>query len=113
MEDGKKWHVDESTRKKMSDAHRQSWDSGERQHPITKLKVQNLSLQERLDRVESEVTDLRAEVADLRAEVAELRAWRERMQTAARRHSELMQKGAAKEGPAGDMCRDLLDALGS
>ena len=83
----------------MSDAHRQSWDSGERQHPITKLKVQNLSLQERLDAVEREL--------------GELRAWREQIKATAQRHRDLMQKGASKEGAVGDMCRDLLDALGS
>lgn len=93
MDDDKKWQIDESTRKKMSDAHRQSWDSGARVHPITKLKGENLSLQERLSAVE---------------------AWRERVQDVARRYRDLLAKGAdSKNAELSAMCRELIDALGS
>ena len=93
MDDDKKWKIDDSTRKKMSEAHRQSWDSGERQHPITKLKAENVSLLDRLAAVE---------------------AWRERVQDVARRYRDLLAKGADSKNPElSAMCRELIDALGS
>lgn len=48
----KKWKVDDETRKKMSDAHRQSWKSGTRKHPITKLKEEKAAIALRLSNLE-------------------------------------------------------------
>ena len=77
---------DEESRQKIADAMRTSYASGERQHPIKKL----------------------------RAEVDELKAWRERVRDVARRYRDLLAKGADSKNPElSAMCRDLLDALGS
>ena len=84
---------DEDTKKKIGNTIRDSYASGERIHPITKLKGENLSLQERLSAVE---------------------AWRERVQDVARRYRDLLAKGAdSKNAELSAMCRELIDALGS
>jgi hypothetical protein len=51
------------------------------------------------------------ELAEMRAELDELKRWKGRVQETASKHRDLMEKGARKDGPAGDMCRDLLDVL--
>ena len=83
----------DETKQKIADSVRASYANGERQHPITKLKAENVSLLDRLAAVE---------------------AWRERVQDVARRYRDLLAKGADSKNPElSAMCRELIDALGS
>ena len=90
---------DEETKKKMSESHKKSWAEGERVHPITKLKVEKADIQRQLD--------------EMKAELEELKRWREEVRAVARKHREIIEKGAQKESSVGEMCKDLLDVLGS
>ena len=97
-----KW--DDETKKKISAGQRQAYETGARKAPVTLYKERWEDAQARLEKVE-------AELSSLRAEVDALKVWKSSIQSVAARHRELLDKGSQKAGPAGDMCRDLLDAL--
>lgn len=101
MSDDKKWKVDDETRRKMSDAHKQSWESGERKHPITKLK--------------EEKTTLTEELTDVKSRLARLERIEARVREVFRRHRDLVDKGRKQgEGtPIRSFMDDLMEAWDS
>lgn len=95
MSDDKKWKVDEETRKKMSESHRQAWEKGERKAPVTKLKEEKTSLQE--------------ELADVKSRLARLERRDARIREVFRRHREIVDKG--RKAPDGNPVRSFMDDL--
>lgn len=71
MSDDKKWKVDEETRKKMSDAHRQAWERGERKAPITSLKEELADVKARLSRLEEKFSKLEGVIRKHRGTIEE------------------------------------------
>lgn len=71
MSDDKKWKVDEETRKKMSDAHRQAWERGERKAPITSLKEELSDVKARLARLEEKFSKLEGVIRKHRGTIEE------------------------------------------
>lgn len=94
MSDDKKWKVDEETRKKMSDAHRQAWERGERKAPITSLKEELTDVKDRLSRLERRDA---------------------RIREVFKRHRELVDKGRkqAEGTPIRSFMDDLMEAWDS
>ena len=95
---------DAGTKAQIGVALKESYQNGTRKAPVTKLKEEKQDLQHQLDQ-------MKVEMAALRAEVDALGVWKSSIQSVAARHRELLDKGSQKAGPAGDMCRDLLDVL--
>ena len=95
---------DDETKRKIAEGQKGAYERGERKAPVTVYKEKWVDTQARLDKMEKER-------AEMRAELDELKRWKGRGQETAAKHRDLMEKGARKDGPAGDMCRDLLDVL--
>lgn len=94
-----KW--DDETKEKIAAGVKQSWESGERKHPITKLKEEKASLQERLSQVELDVEKLKRRDA--------------RIREVFKRHRELVDKGRkqAEGNPIRSFMDDLMEAWDS
>jgi len=108
MSDDKKWKVDEETRRKMSDAHRQSWESGERKHPITKLKEEKATIQE-------ELVDVKGRLTQVELDIARMKRREARVREVFRRHREIVDKGRkqAEGTPIRSFMDDLMEAWDS
>lgn len=96
MSDDKKWKVDEETRKKMSESHRQAWEKGERKAPVTKLKEEKTSLQE--------------ELADVKARLTRLEEKFARLEGVIQKHRGTIDEGQKRLKPGNDF-RSFLDDL--
>ena len=94
-----KW--DDETREKIAAGVKQSWETGERKHPITKLK--------------EEKTTLTEELTDVKTRLSRLERIEARVREVFRRHREVVDKGRAQsEGhPIRSFMDDLMDAWDS
>ena len=95
MSDDKKWKVDEETRRKMSYAHRQAWERGERKAPITSLKEELTGVKDRLTQVELDIERMKRRDA--------------RIREVFKRHREITDKG--RKQPEGHPIRSFMDDL--
>lgn len=108
MGDDKKWRVDDETRKKMSESHRQSWESGERKHPITKLKEEKTTLLQELADVKDRLTRAELDIERLKRRDARIRE-------VFKRHREVVDKGRKQspEHPIRSFMDELMEAWDS
>ena len=90
---------DDETKKKIAEGQRAAYENGTRKAPVTVFK-------ERWE-------ETQAKLEQMRKELEELKRWREEVRAVARKHREIIEKGAQKESSVGEMCKDLLDVLGS
>lgn len=71
----------------------------EKTHPVNSLRAR------------LEASD--REIQRLREELDELKAWRARITASVEKHRAGLERVAEKGGPSGEMCRDILESIGS
>ena len=94
----------EETLALMSQKAKTTWDDA-KSGPVPRI-TPTQSLRARL-----EASD--REIQRLREELDELKAWRARITASIEKHRAGLERVAEKAGPGGEMCRDILDSIGS
>lgn len=94
----------EETLALMSQRAKTIWD--DEKSTSTPRVTPTQSLRARLDASEREI-------ARLREELDELKAWRARITASVERHRSNLERIAEKPGAGGEMCRDILQSIGS
>ena len=101
-----KW--DDETKEKIAAGVKQSWESGERKHPITKLKEEKATLTE-------ELTDVKRRLTQVELDIERMKRREARVREVFRRHREVVDKGRkqAEGGPIRSFMDDLMEAWDS
>lgn len=93
---------DDETKEKIAAGVKQSWETGERKHPITKLKEEKASMNE-------ELTDVKGRLTKAELDIERMKRRDARIREVFRRHREVVDKG--RKQPEGHPIRSFMDEL--